>query len=216
MAPACGWNMNMLVTGCMPSGGELWLALLRVVWVAAPCCALPRSGSLPRPPGRTFVRCRFQVASVNPRWYAQSCRLLCIAKRFAVAASASIRSGDVSDAGSHFVRAHWSVNGYVYSRRGLAAAVSSGLPFPQARTVSAELPRVVSVGCPVGTSTSQCPPVAGSVTARAHPGAATAHHVSRVSADPVGGTGKTRQCGSSSAKSTRFSRTRTVPSTAST
>src|SRR3954470_14180910 len=103
--------MYMFVTGCMPSGGVAWLALLRVVWVAAPCCALPRSASAPFPYADALVFCRFQVASVKPRWYAQSCIRLCMANRFAVAASTSTSSGELSPAGSHLVAAHWLVNG---------------------------------------------------------------------------------------------------------
>src|SRR5918997_6656001 len=104
--------MYMLVTGCMPSGGLNWLALLRVVWVAAPCWALPRSGSPPLPYGPVLTFCRFQVASVKPRWYDQSCIRLCMANRLAVAASTSACCGDVSDAGSHLVAFHWLVTGY--------------------------------------------------------------------------------------------------------
>src|SRR5215213_2410489 len=101
--PANGCHMYMFVVGCMPSGGVAWLALLRVVAVAAPCWALPRSASAPLPYGRVLLFCRFQVASVKPSPYDQSCMRLCMANRFAVAASASACSGDVSAFGSHLV-----------------------------------------------------------------------------------------------------------------
>src|SRR5262245_47724368 len=103
--------MYMLVTGVTPSGGEAWLALLRVVWVLAPCCALPRSASAPLPYAETLVFCRFQVASVKPRWYDQSCIRLCMANRFAVAALTSACCGDASVVGSHLLVFHWLVNG---------------------------------------------------------------------------------------------------------
>src|SRR3954454_22537695 len=104
--------MYMLVTGCMPSGGVDWLALLRVVWVAAPCWALPRSASSPLPYAPVLTFCRFHVASVKPRWYGQSCIRLCIADMLAVAVATAACSGEASVAGSHRRSFHWLVNGY--------------------------------------------------------------------------------------------------------
>jgi hypothetical protein len=164
-----------------------------------------------------LVFCRFQVASVKPRWYDQSCIRLCMANRFAVAASTSACCGEASDAGSHLVVFHWLVNGYTYSRSSRGVAGTCGDVASQKRTDSAELPRVVNDGVPVAGSTSHALPVAGSVTTRSQPSAAAAHHSCRVSAPVAGGVaGKTFQRGLSSAKLTRFSRTSTLPVRAST
>ncbi len=38
----------------------------------------------------------FHVCSVNPRWYDQSCMRLCIANRFARAASMSLRCDELN------------------------------------------------------------------------------------------------------------------------
>src|SRR3954469_1365021 len=75
--PANGCHMYMFEVGCMPSGGVAWLALLRVVAVAAPCWALPRSASALLPYATVLVFCRFHVASVKPSLYDQSCIRLC-------------------------------------------------------------------------------------------------------------------------------------------
>ena len=51
------------------------------------------------------------VASVKPRWYDQSCIWLCIANRFARAASMSLRCGDVNVvAGLQRSSNHWLVH----------------------------------------------------------------------------------------------------------
>src|SRR3712207_9585649 len=57
-APAIGCHMYMLVTGCMPSRGLAWLAVLRMVPVAAPLWALPLSASAALPCGPGLVFCR--------------------------------------------------------------------------------------------------------------------------------------------------------------
>ena len=81
-------------------------------------------GRSPRPPRPKLNDCRFQAASVKPRWYAQSCIRLCIANRFARAASMSLRCGDVNVAGLQRCSCHWFVHGYAYSRSGRGVARS--------------------------------------------------------------------------------------------
>ena len=84
-----------------------------------PACALPCSWSPSAPPRPKLYVCMFHVASVKPRPYDQSCIRLCIANRFARAASMSLRCGEVNVvAGLHLCWNHWFVHGYVYSRSG--------------------------------------------------------------------------------------------------
>ena len=61
-----------------------------------PAWALPCSRSFSAPPRPKLNDCRFHVASVKPSPYAQSCIRLCIANRFARAASMSLRCGDLN------------------------------------------------------------------------------------------------------------------------
>ena len=132
-----------------------WLALSRA-WkpggppLMPPACALPCSWSFSAPPRPKLNVCRFQVASVKPSPYAQSCMRLCIANRFARAASMSLRSGDVNVvSGLQRSSNHWFVHGYVYSRSVLGVAVSVPSDCPtllfQLWTAIALLPRVVKV-----------------------------------------------------------------------
>jgi hypothetical protein len=100
----------MLLRGSWPSRPLLWFALLREPPIAF-ACARPCSGSPPRPAPVTLTTCMFQVSSVKPRWYDQSCIRLCMANRFAAAASASLRWGEVNTSGLHRAVRHWSVNG---------------------------------------------------------------------------------------------------------
>jgi hypothetical protein len=104
-------------------------------------------------------------------------------------------------------------------RSGLGVAGVAGVPPPQLITFCAELPADVKVGVPVAAFTSHALPVTGSRTLRWHPGAAVRHHVTRVSV-PLefsgGVAGKTAHRGLSESKSTRSSRSRTLPSRAST
>src|SRR5262249_37864783 len=108
----------MFDVGDMPSGGEFWFALSRD-WngggppTMPPFWALPCSGSFPSPPRPKLLTWAFHVASVNPSLYAKSCMRLCIANRFASAASMSLRAADVNVLGSHPVVCHWFVQGYV-------------------------------------------------------------------------------------------------------
>ncbi len=51
------------------------------------------------------------MASVKPSPYAQSCIRLCIANRFARAASMSLRCGDSNTAGLQRCVCHWFVHG---------------------------------------------------------------------------------------------------------
>ena len=60
----------------------------------------------------TLTCCRFQAASVKPSSAAKSCIRLCMANRFAVAASASLRCAEVNVVGLQRATCHWSVNGY--------------------------------------------------------------------------------------------------------
>ena len=92
---------------------------------------------------------------------------------------------------------------------------------PRLSTSLAELPRVVNVGWPVLTSTSQAAPVTGSLTAFAQPGAGVWHQITRVSTpDAVfaggGVAGNTAHFGLSESKSTWSWRTSTAPVTPST
>ena len=67
-----------------------------------PAWALPCSGSLLRPPRSKLTSCRFQAVSVKPSLYDQSCMRLCIANRFAIAASMSLRCAvEVNFVGLH-------------------------------------------------------------------------------------------------------------------
>ena len=94
----------------------IWLALSRAgnpggPPVTPPAWALPCSGSFSAPPGPKLWRCMLNVCSVNPRWYDQSCIWLCIANRFARAASMSLRCGDVNVvAGLQRSSNHWLVH----------------------------------------------------------------------------------------------------------
>src|SRR5262245_34631143 len=145
----------MFVTGTSPSAGVNWLALSRD-WNAGgpptmpPAWALPRSWSFSAPPRPKLNDWRFHVASVKPRPYDQSCIRLCIANRFASAASMSLRCGDVKVAGLQRCVNHWLVHGYVYSRSGLAVAGLTPTACPTLlfhfSTASALLPSVVKVG----------------------------------------------------------------------
>src|SRR5918992_1499374 len=118
----------MFVVGATPSGGVIWLALLRDGKVGGapparpPAWALPCSASPSSPPRSPFSVCMFQVSSVNPRWYDQSCMRLCPANRFASAALMSFSCGVANTSGLHFDSNHWLVHGYWYSRVGLGAA----------------------------------------------------------------------------------------------
>src|SRR3712207_6743128 len=83
---------------------------------------------------------------------------LCMANRFARAASMSLRCGVPNTAGLQGCSYHWLVHGYVYSRSALGVAGSR----PSTRdmllshlwTAIALLPSVVKVGKPVRASTS--------------------------------------------------------------
>ena len=102
--------------GSWPSAGVNWLALSRAAKpggppLRPPAWALPCSWSFSAPPRPKLNDCRFQVASVKPSPYAQSCIRLCIANRFARAASMSLRSGDVKTAGLQRCVCHWFVHG---------------------------------------------------------------------------------------------------------
>src|SRR5687768_13422353 len=106
----------MLVVGAMPSFGVIWFALSREANVGGPptmppACELPCSGSFSRPPLPKLNSCMFQAFSVKPSLYDQSCIRLCIANRFDVAASMSLRSGDVNAVGLQPASYHWFVHG---------------------------------------------------------------------------------------------------------
>src|SRR5256885_13945746 len=111
---------------------------------------------------------------------------LCIASRFAAAASMSTRCGLSNAAGLHLEVCHWLVHGYVYSRSGLGVANPLKLkPVPVAFCVASAayslLPRVVCVDAVPLTvgSTSQASGDALSAMTRSHPAGAVWHHVSR-------------------------------------
>src|SRR4051794_10995648 len=107
----------MLLTGGEPSGGLDWLALSLdgkaggAPPARPPDWAWPRSASLPNAPCVPLSCWRFQVSSVNPRLYDQSCMRLCWAKRFAMAASMSFCAGLANTSGLHFAVNHWLVHG---------------------------------------------------------------------------------------------------------
>src|SRR5215208_3511287 len=84
---------------------------------------------------------------------------LCIANRFARAASMSLRWGEVNVVlGLQRWSCHWFVHAYAYSRSGRRVAVSlptvNGSLLVQLCTAMALLPRVVSVGAFVRALTS--------------------------------------------------------------
>src|SRR4051812_14890172 len=107
----------MFVVGATPSEGVIWLALSREANAGGPptmppACELPCSGSLSRPPRPKLTSCMFQADSVNPSLYDQSCIRLCIANRFEVAASMSLRCADVNVVdGLQPSANHWFVHG---------------------------------------------------------------------------------------------------------
>ena len=77
-----------------------------------PAWAFPCSGSFSTPPRPKLNAWALKVVSVKPRLYDQSCMRLCIACRFARAASMSFSSGDVNAAGLQRSSYHWFVHGY--------------------------------------------------------------------------------------------------------
>src|SRR5919108_1877891 len=79
----------MFVLEGVPSGCVLMLALSREPGTTAPDWARPSTGSPPSPPLPKFDCWAFQVASVKPRLYDQSCMRLCMTNRFVTAASMS-------------------------------------------------------------------------------------------------------------------------------
>ena len=101
----------------MPSAGVNWFALSRDRKsggppTTPPACALPCSESISAPPRAALNSCMFQFASVKPSRYAKSCIRLCIANRFARAASMSLRCGDSNTAGLQRCACHWFVHAY--------------------------------------------------------------------------------------------------------
>src|SRR5262245_26380277 len=106
----------MFVTGTIPSAGVNWLALSRDAKpggppTTPPAWALPCSGSFWAPPLLKLNAWPLNAFSVKPRTYDQSCDRLCIAWRFARAASMSFACGDVNDAGLQRDVNHWFVHG---------------------------------------------------------------------------------------------------------
>jgi hypothetical protein len=85
----------MLVIDVMPSGRVNMNALSRPLHVGAPPVT-PPAWTLPSSSSSSAIGLpklkfwAFHVRSVKPRWYDQSCMRLCIANRFAVAASMSL------------------------------------------------------------------------------------------------------------------------------
>ena len=73
-----------------PSSWVYMLALSREPGTTAPDCARPSTGSLPRSGPPKFDCCAFQVPSVKPRLYDQSCMRLCMTNRFVTAAEMSL------------------------------------------------------------------------------------------------------------------------------
>src|SRR3954470_7522031 len=82
----------MFVTDDEPSGSVIMFALSRCfVGPKAPACVSPSTGSFSR---KASVRpklldCAFQLSSVKPSRYDQSCIRLCIVNRFVTAAETS-------------------------------------------------------------------------------------------------------------------------------
>src|ERR671918_2298320 len=110
-----GCHRNMLVIELVPSGRVFMLALSRDPGTSAPDWARPIKGSLPTVPGppcSKFDCWPFQAASVNPRLYDQSWKRLCMANRFATAASMSLSAPGVSRLlGWHSVLNHTLLHG---------------------------------------------------------------------------------------------------------
>src|SRR5262245_54008779 len=106
----------MLVVGATPSGGVIWFALSREAKSGGPptippAWAFPGSGSRSRPPRLKLTSWRFDAVSVKPSLYDQSCMRLCIANKFAVAASMSLRCAVEKFVGLHASLNHWFVHG---------------------------------------------------------------------------------------------------------